>query len=271
MRKQIISLIGSTSLVGRCFDQTYHYSFIRHPNDTLDWNKPEKTLKKITKGNPDAYVICYSALDEAESRLLEILRVVKKAAKKSKAKIIGFITPQIFQGSSVEVIDEGIEPFATTDKGRAEILYQEKLLDYSNSVAFRIGRVWGIDFGIVYSYLKRMCMEGGLEILRDETFSMTSANTIVSGVITAAEKDLVLYYNLVDRGKVKAQDLSELIQERASEIGHLSSRRKIVDGGECLVLDGLRWEVMSMTEAKSALSLVKDALPAMMGNMNADK
>lgn len=270
MRKQIISLIGSMSLLGRCFEQISS-SFIKHPNDNLDWNKPEKTLKKITKGNPDVYVICYSALDEAESRLLEILRVVKKAAKKSKAKIVGFTTYQIFQGSSVEKIDEGIKPFATNDRGRAEILYHERLLDYSNSVVFRLGKVWGKDFGIVNSYLKRLCSVEGLEVLREDIFSLTSAETIVSGVLTAAEKDLVLYYNLVDEGEVKAEVLAELIQEQIAEKSHANSRRKIIEGGERLVLDGSRWDAMSMTKAKSALSLVIKALPAMMSNMHADK
>jgi len=274
MRKQTIAILGSDTYIGRCFDATFdpfYKSVFAYEGASIEWGKPAKALAKITKGNPDVYVICYSSLDDAENRLLEILKVTKRAAHKNKAKIIAFITEEAFKGCNQEVIDEGVEPFAITDKGKAEVLFQERLLNYPNSLVFRIGRLWGESFGLIYSYLCRMSSPEGLRVLDDEVFSLTSSEAIREGVKAAIENDYVLYYNLVDTKEVSAKDLSELIIDEVSCCSKFNFRRRFFKEGERLVFDGLRWATVAMTEEVHWRSLIRKKLPTIIGCVNANK
>lgn len=273
MQKQVIALLGIDTLIGKCFDLAYdpfYRSTFGYSSGTIEWDKPSKALTKITKGNPDTYVICYSALDNAEGRLLEILKVVKRAAHRNKAKIIAFVTEEMFKGCASEVIDEGVKPYAVSDKGRAEILFEERLLSYPNSLIFRIGRLWGENFGLVYSYLRRMISPEGLEVLEDEVFSLTSSELIREGVKAAIENDYVFYYNLVDAKEVSAKNLAEHISEEIIRLKLPSTRRRYISGGERLVLDGQRWATVSMTEPPHWRTLVKRKLPEIVERLNAD-
>lgn len=260
--QKTIALVGSNTYIGKCFEPHLDKSFILHPTETLDWKKPAKARQTIRKGNPDAYVICYSFFDQASMQLLEILRTVKKAAKESKAKIIGFVSSNMFAESDREVIDEGVEPFGMLESTRAEILYQDKLLNYDNALVFRIGEIWSEYHGLVTSYLRQLTMPEGLEIFESDVFSVTSGATIVSAVKTALQQDLVLYYNLADKGELSSRQVANLIVEALESCrfneGH---RRKYREGGQKLVLDSSRWEVMSMTELPLASLMIKQALP----------
>lgn len=265
MRKKTVALVGSDCFLGRCLDNIKH-NVISYEMKDIDWNKPDKAKAVINKGNPDAYVICYSAYDGAEVRLVEILRTTIKAALPSKAKIIGFVTEAIFD-QHVGLIDETILPFSSTESGQLQILFEEKLMKYSNAVSFRVSNVWHLGQGFVTSFVKRMFTEEGITVERERVFSLTSSELLNRAVTGAIENDNVLYFNLADKGSIRIRNFVNFLQQNINGIKK-TSRIKYVDGGLNLVLDSTRWNTISMTEGNFWQTTLQREVQTIMRNVN---
>lgn len=252
MRKRTVSLVGSNTILGNSLIKLRSdFLTIEHPTESLVWKKPLQVERILTKGNPDVYVLCYSVLDGAESQLLSYLRSVVKIAKVSKAKIIGFVDFRIFDGNSFqESFDEGIQPYPESQEGKMQLTFEERLLRYPNSLVFRLGRFWSEDRGAIHSFLKSF-LYGERVRLSNECFSLTSEETLLRGVSVGINDDMVLTQNLVDRGVVTESSLLACFPE----IDIDSSFFEEVGSG--IVLDGKKWETLSMTEGEEWSSYVR--------------
>ena len=249
MHKKTISVIGSDSTIGRGLEDLYKsFNVIFHHGSTLEWNNPMKTESRIKKGFPDAFVIAYSAWDQMEERLCGILKVVQKAASDRKIKIIGFVSSNIYEGVSQKTpIDEMVEPRPLTTSAKSEAIYEERLLKYPNSLMFRLGEYYDSASGFPIKLARRIMSNPTLVVDESSQFSLTHRVTTVKAIQRAVEHDMVHRYQLVDQGEVTERDLYELLQicVKAPKKKDFEEFRK---GDSYRVLDGKRWETISMTE-----------------------
>lgn len=267
MSKQVVALVGEDSVIGGLLGPLKQKLRVL-AHCSIDWSKPEKALRVIKKGNPDAYIICYSGLDQAGGRLIEILRVVKKAAKPSKAKIVGFVTDEIFEGNQDETpYDEDTEPFPLTELGTAQLIYEERVLKYPNSVVFRVGKIWSSTCGVIRRLFVEM-LTSECECSEEKVFSLLSQTTLVEAIHKVVTMDLVFYYNLADQGEVNELELADFLLKEAKQYGFVGKLKPC--GGESYsVLNSLRWETMSMTRGVCWDKLVAPAIPEVLKALHA--
>ena len=260
--KKTVSLIGSDTILGKSLTKlNKSFTVIEHSTSSLVWKKPFLVEKTIGKGFPDVYILCYSILDNAEVSLLSYLRTVTKVAKKSKAKVIGFVDYKIFDGNVCDQkIDETVKPFPESQQGKLQFTFEERLLRYSNSLIFRLGEFWSENTGFVIRKLKECVYECPQEDCGE--FSLTSEESVLEAITIAIENDMVFIYNLVDACVATVSELLELFKS------HIKIKLPpCMKEGLSVVLDHAKWDAMSMTQREDWRICVKRKIPHIVKNL----
>lgn len=272
MHKKTIAIIGSESTIGRGLeDLRKSFNIIFHHGSTLEWNHPMKTEYRIQKGFPDAFVIAYSAWDQMEERLCGMLKVIQKAASSRKVKIIGFVSSNIYEGVTQKTpIDEMVEPRPLTTSAKAETLYEERLLKYPNSLVFRLGEYYDSVGGFPTKLARRIMSNPTLLVDESSQFSLTHRVTTVKAIQRAVEYDMVHCYQLVDQGEVTERDLYELMQIYI-KVPKRKDSEEFCKGDSYRVLDGTKWETVSMTEGVHWSTPAKFEIPQIIRSTHGTK
>lgn len=250
---KVVSLVGSDSILGSCFQTLTPHRLILHPSHTLDFGKPVKTLQIIRRGNPDCYIIGYSVLDTSTS-LLEIARVVIEAAKYNGAQIVGFTDYNIYSESELQKTENS--PIEQT-AANPQVLYERLLNRYKNPLIFRIGKLFENQGDFVSRYFYALQDSPELQITNIE-YSLTSVSLLKRSLALAIAWKYIETYNLCECGVANDVEVVSLLMEYLK----ISKKVRVLEQEEVNhCLDNSLWQAFSMTDICDWTTTLSSYLP----------
>lgn len=250
--KKRIALIGGNTVIGSALLALCESHYIINHTEVIPWDKPAKAIQMLSRGHPDVFICCYSRLDDCDSHLLGVARVLATLANQTNAFIIGFVDTRVFGDDQSDLCDESTQPRPSCIGGELQLAYEMALAKAKYATILRIGEFVSQQAGCITSLLKRVMIDKLTEIDELKQFSITTGDLLVKGVARAIEYEMVGTYHLAHTGELTERILWKYIAEYCKK--QQIRLPRVTYGGyqqSYRVLNNLKWICYSMTDVQN--------------------